>query len=260
MSMASFVIVEALYPGLTQLDFTGPHTVFSRVPGVETIVASRARRPDRKRRRAGLRGNEAAERNRALRPAVRPRRPRCDGCRQRSRLHGAIRAAGGGSALSHVRLHRLAHFGRRGPAEGQARGLPLGLARYAAAVRRDPGREAGGSRRQHHHRRRRHGGHRLRAGQWRRSWRAKPVAQAIQLGIEYAPRRRSTPAGRKPRRPKRSRWSMRAWRNCCRIGSRARKRRRRGCEEDPLRAPTGAAPQKKSPATLRGWRLPGRVV
>ena len=40
MASPSFVIVEALYPGLTQLDFTGPHTVFSRIPGVETIVAS----------------------------------------------------------------------------------------------------------------------------------------------------------------------------------------------------------------------------
>lgn len=35
-----FRIVEVLYPGLTQLDFTGPHTVFSRLPGVETVVAS----------------------------------------------------------------------------------------------------------------------------------------------------------------------------------------------------------------------------
>ena len=35
-----FVIVEALFQGLTQLDFTGPHTVFSRLPGVEVIVAS----------------------------------------------------------------------------------------------------------------------------------------------------------------------------------------------------------------------------
>jgi putative intracellular protease/amidase len=35
-----FRIVEALYPGLTQLDFTGPHTVFSRLPGTQTVVAS----------------------------------------------------------------------------------------------------------------------------------------------------------------------------------------------------------------------------
>jgi transcriptional regulator GlxA family with amidase domain len=35
-----FVIVEAIYPNMTQLDFTGPHTIFSRLPNVQTIVAS----------------------------------------------------------------------------------------------------------------------------------------------------------------------------------------------------------------------------
>ena len=40
MSDRPFRIVEVLYPGLTQLDFTGPHTVFTRLPGVEVIVAS----------------------------------------------------------------------------------------------------------------------------------------------------------------------------------------------------------------------------
>ena len=38
--MAAFTIVEVLYPGLTQLDFTGPHTVFSRLRDTEVIVAS----------------------------------------------------------------------------------------------------------------------------------------------------------------------------------------------------------------------------
>jgi cyclohexyl-isocyanide hydratase len=42
MNPPKFRIVEALFPGLTQLDFTGPHTVFSRLPGVEVIVASEA--------------------------------------------------------------------------------------------------------------------------------------------------------------------------------------------------------------------------
>jgi cyclohexyl-isocyanide hydratase len=42
MSDAKFAIVEALFPGLTQLDFTGPHTVFSRLPNTEVIVASKA--------------------------------------------------------------------------------------------------------------------------------------------------------------------------------------------------------------------------
>jgi len=35
-----FIIVEALFPGMTQLDFTGPHTIFSRIPETETVVAS----------------------------------------------------------------------------------------------------------------------------------------------------------------------------------------------------------------------------
>jgi cyclohexyl-isocyanide hydratase len=36
------VIVFALFPGVTQLDFTGPHQVFSSLPGAEVILASAA--------------------------------------------------------------------------------------------------------------------------------------------------------------------------------------------------------------------------
>lgn len=35
-------IVFAIYPGMTQLDFTGPHQFLSRLPGSETLVASPA--------------------------------------------------------------------------------------------------------------------------------------------------------------------------------------------------------------------------
>ena len=41
MSQTPFVTVFAIYPNLTQLDFTGPHQVLSRLPGATTIVASR---------------------------------------------------------------------------------------------------------------------------------------------------------------------------------------------------------------------------
>ncbi len=34
--------VFALYPGVTHLDFTGPHQVFTRLPGAKVIVASEA--------------------------------------------------------------------------------------------------------------------------------------------------------------------------------------------------------------------------
>jgi cyclohexyl-isocyanide hydratase len=40
MSDAAPVIVFALFPGVTQLDFTGPHQVFSSLPGATVIVAS----------------------------------------------------------------------------------------------------------------------------------------------------------------------------------------------------------------------------
>jgi cyclohexyl-isocyanide hydratase len=38
---ASFSIVFALYPGVTQLDFTGPFEVLQRLPGARLVVASR---------------------------------------------------------------------------------------------------------------------------------------------------------------------------------------------------------------------------
>lgn len=42
MPEAPFRIVFALFPGMTQLDFTGPHQFLSRLPGAEVIVASAA--------------------------------------------------------------------------------------------------------------------------------------------------------------------------------------------------------------------------
>ena len=42
MSNPNPVIVFALFPGVTQLDFTGPHQVFSSLPGAEVILASAA--------------------------------------------------------------------------------------------------------------------------------------------------------------------------------------------------------------------------
>lgn len=41
MSPRPFTIVFALYDGMTQLDFTGPHEFLSRTPGAVTIIASR---------------------------------------------------------------------------------------------------------------------------------------------------------------------------------------------------------------------------
>jgi putative intracellular protease/amidase len=38
--MAEFTIVFPIYPAVTQLDFTGPHQVLSRLPGATVLVAS----------------------------------------------------------------------------------------------------------------------------------------------------------------------------------------------------------------------------
>ena len=41
MSQETFTTVFAIYPDLTHLDFTGPHQVLCRLPGAETLIASR---------------------------------------------------------------------------------------------------------------------------------------------------------------------------------------------------------------------------
>jgi cyclohexyl-isocyanide hydratase len=42
MSERNPVIVFAIFPGVTQLDFTGPHQVFTALPGAEVMLASSA--------------------------------------------------------------------------------------------------------------------------------------------------------------------------------------------------------------------------
>jgi cyclohexyl-isocyanide hydratase len=39
-NQGAFVVVEAIHAGMTQLDFTGPHLVFSNLPGSQAITAS----------------------------------------------------------------------------------------------------------------------------------------------------------------------------------------------------------------------------
>jgi putative intracellular protease/amidase len=42
MSRDTLTAVFAVFPGMTQLDFTGPHEVLARVPGLKAVVASSA--------------------------------------------------------------------------------------------------------------------------------------------------------------------------------------------------------------------------
>ena len=45
MAASPVKIVFALFPGVTQLDFTGPHLVLSRLPGAQVLLASRTGEP-----------------------------------------------------------------------------------------------------------------------------------------------------------------------------------------------------------------------
>ena len=45
MAASPITIVFALFPGVTQLDFTGPHLVLSRLPGARVLLASRTGEP-----------------------------------------------------------------------------------------------------------------------------------------------------------------------------------------------------------------------
>ena len=194
-----FRIVEAIYPGMTQLDFTGPHTVFSRLPGAEIIVASEPGGADRVRRRPDLRRHAAAGRDRALRPAVRPRRPGGDRGDQRRGVHGRGPAAGGGRALPDLGLHRLADPGAAGLLKGGARPATgpgatcwrcSARSRTPARVVRDGNIITGGG---------------VTAGidfalVVAAELAGEAFAQACSSASNTPRRRRSTPAGRRPRR------------------------------------------------------------
>ena len=143
MSRDFMTAVFAIYDGMTQLDFTGPHEVLARVPGLEVDHGLGRGRGGALGERARLRRDRAAGRHRALRPALRPRRAGADRGDARHRLPGRAEAAGRGRALGDLGLLGIAAAGRRRPDPRQARRLPLGLARPAARLRRRAGRRAG---------------------------------------------------------------------------------------------------------------------
>ena len=108
MADTPFRIVEVIYPGMTQLDFTAPHTVFSRIPDTETIVASEPGGPiesDGGLVFAGTRRLAEIDRCDLL---FFPGGLAATEVDQRRGLHGRGAAAGRRRALSDVGLHRIA--------------------------------------------------------------------------------------------------------------------------------------------------------
>ena len=156
---AEFPVVFALYPDITQLDFTGPLEVLCRVPGAVVTIASvggGGLRASGGVRFAGVwRLRRCASARCCASPAdLAPARP----CSMRLSTQPA--PLGRERPLPDLGLHRLAAArGRRTLARAPRR-LSLGLSRAAAALRRDSGDGARRARWQHLQRRRRDRRHR----------------------------------------------------------------------------------------------------
>ena len=219
-------IVFPLYPGVTHLDFTGPHQFLARLPGAHADHRL-GRRRARLRRRPCLCRPCAAGNDRALRRAVRAGRLRLHRRDAGRGLHGGDPPAGRRRPLYHLGLHRLADPGRRGAAARQTRHLPLGVARPAGAVRRHPGPGPRRARRQRADRRRRDRGDRLRADPGDRAGRPAGGAGDPARRWNTPPPRPSTPAGRRRRRPRCWRWCASGWRPRWRRAARRWSGRRR---------------------------------
>ena len=177
-------IVEVLYPEVTQLDFTGPHTVFTRIPGAEVIVASAA-------------GGEITSDD-GLRFAGTVALDAISACDVLFVPGGMGAAAACVDEVLIGELRRLAATPRyvtsvytgslvseRRAARRQARRLALGVARPAFPFRAIPD-DHRVVRDGDHHRRRRHRRHRLRVT-IAAELAGDTAAQGIQLAIEYAP-------------------------------------------------------------------------
>ncbi|WP_298283046.1 hypothetical protein [Acidocella sp.] len=99
-------IVFAIYPGMTQLDFTGPHQFLSRLPGATTLVASRD-------------GGEVPSEGLTFAHTTRLADvPDCD----------LLCVPGGGGALRYLGLHGFTDYRRGRATHGATCGLPLGVA------------------------------------------------------------------------------------------------------------------------------------
>ena len=135
MSDQKLVIVFALFPGVTQLDFTGPHQVFSQLPGAEVVLATRAGEAVEADgiTFAGLQRLADIARCDAI--CVPGGRGTTDNAIGDAEFLDELRRLAGRGALHHLRLYRVAGARRGRIAARQARRLSLGVARHARPVR-----------------------------------------------------------------------------------------------------------------------------
>ena len=128
-------IVFPLYPGVTQLDFTGPYQFLVRLPGVKPIVASVEDKPVDPRRPEFLWVSSLGT-NRALRCALRSWRPWLHRRYPRSALSICDPVVGRDCSLYHFGLHRLADSRGSRSSGRKTRSVSLGLAGILASLRR----------------------------------------------------------------------------------------------------------------------------
>ena len=136
---APFNVVFALYPRITQLDFTGPYEVLTRLPGARCVLASVAGGELEVDSVLRFSGPSTPRQRRRMRPALRARRLRHRGRGRGPGLSRRDSPARRTGPLHHLGMHGLAAAGGGRTAAWQTRRLPLGVARQARRLRRHAG-------------------------------------------------------------------------------------------------------------------------
>jgi cyclohexyl-isocyanide hydratase len=123
-----FPVVFALYPQVTQLDFTGPAEVFSRLPGARLTLASVT---------GGLLETESGITFAGVRPLAEvnecallcvPGGYGTTTAMEDAAYLSALRRLAAQAPLRHLRLYGVPVAGRCRPAARQTRGVSLGMA------------------------------------------------------------------------------------------------------------------------------------
>ena len=160
-----------VFPGVQQLDLTGPYEVFASLPEAKVHLIWKDRAPINSATGLVLGPTMTFSECPALDVICVPGGGGVNALLQDAEVLSFLRAQAAAGALRHLGLHRLACPWRRGPAQGPQGDDALVLARLPGKVRRHPGPWPRGARRQFDHRGRRDGWHRFRAGGRRRAGR-----------------------------------------------------------------------------------------
>ena len=186
--MASERIVGMLiFPRLTQLDMTGPYEVLARLPNTKVHLVAHTLDPVKTDRGMMIVPTVTYADCPQLDVVMVPGGPGQQDLMEDAVVLDFLRRQAQRGEIRHLGLHRLAGAGRRRPAQGQTRDLPLGGDRASQAAGRYSGERARGGRRQYRDGGGRCVGHRFRSHARGHSRRAKMWRAKFSLRIEYDP-------------------------------------------------------------------------